>query len=234
MARKEKFVPGQYYHIYSRIILNSPKFKDHKNAKKLAQTFLLANSTKSTEAFEYLRTSKNPKFENAIEIAKKGDKLVNIVCYSIMPDHYHLLLKEIKEKGITEFIRKSNISISKYINIKNNRRGALFESRFQAKHVNSNNYLFHLSTYIHLNPLDIISGKEWREHKLKNWNDKKKKLLSYPWTSLRHFLYKEYKDPLISGEKIILDQFKNREEYELFLKEWCVETLDDLKNIIID
>lgn len=234
--RNTKFVPGEYYHIYSRTILNVPEFKNYQNADKLFKTFLLANSTNSGRAFDYLRNDRSPKLEKAIEIAKDGKRLVDILCYVIMPDHYHLLIKELKNSGITNFIRKCNISIAKYINIKNNRRGTLFESRFQSKHIDSNEYLLHLSVYIHLNPLDFISGRDWRENKLKDWPSIKNKLIQYPWSSLRSFLNEDDKNPIISGEEIILSQFNSRNEYESFLREWAEEgfEVDKIKGMLID
>jgi len=122
--RKTPFVPGEYYHIYNRTILSVPEFKEKNNCNRLLQAFLLANSTKSGQAFEYLRNNNKPVYEvgfkallnNALEIARSGEKLVDVLCYAIMPDHYHLLIREVKEKGATEFIRKSNISIANYIN----------------------------------------------------------------------------------------------------------------------
>ena len=133
--RKTPFVPGEYYHIYNRTILNIPEFKEHNNCNRLAQAFLLANSTKSGRAFEYLRNNSKPTsdvgfdllLKNALEITRSGEKLVDVLCYAIMPDHYHLLIREIKERGITEFIRKSNISIAKYVNKTKERRGTIFE-----------------------------------------------------------------------------------------------------------
>lgn len=232
--RKTPFVPGEYYHIYNRTILSVPEFQDNRNAERLALALLLANSTKSTKAFEFLRNNKNFSIEDALKITREGEKLVDVLCYSIMPDHYHLLVKELKENGISNFIRKCNISVAKYINIKNDRRGTLFESRFNAKHVGTNEYLLHLSLYIHLNPLDIISGKEWRTNNLQNWRATKEKLLEYPWSSLRAYLDSDNKDLIISGTEIILDQFDNSKDYELFLQDWSEDTLDKIKDIVID
>lgn len=227
MIRKEKFSPGEYYHIYNRTILKVPEFKNIRNAKKLAQTFLLGNSTTSGQAFEYLRNTQNSNIEKALEIAKSGEKLVDILCYSIMPNHYHILLKERRENGVTSFIRRCNTSIAKYINIKNDRLGSLFESNFKSKHINSNEYLLHLSVYIHLNPLDFLSSKEWRFNRLKNWKQEKEKLLKYSWSSLKYFLDKNFQDDIISGTEIILGQFKNRSEYEEFLRDWAMENLSE-------
>lgn len=226
MDRKEKFLPGEYYHIYCRTILNIPEFKDFKNAERLSQAFLLANSTNSSHAFSYLRKSKSATMKNAVEIAQGGEKIVDVVCYSIMPNHYHLLLKEVKDGGITEFIRKCNTSIAKYINIKNERKGSLFESKFKSRHVNSNEYLTHLSVYINLNPLDFISGKEWRTGKLKDWEKNKKELLNYDWSSAKYFLT-NIDDKIISGAEIILEQFKNKGDYEKFLQNWSIDYLDN-------
>ncbi len=232
MKRKEKFVPGEYYHIYNRTILNIPEFEDYDNAKKLAQCFLLANSTESGPAFNYLRNDKNASFRKAVEIAWRGDKLVDIVAYAIMPNHYHLLVKELKENGVSNFVRKNNVSIAKYINIKKDRKGTLFDGPFESKHVNSNKYLLHLSLYIHLNPLDFIDGKNWRKGNLKNWQQKKKELLKYPWSSLKSFLYEDYEDWVLSGTDIVMGQFKDKKEYEKFLREWSVADLVKIGSII--
>lgn len=103
--RKDKFVPGEYYHIYNRTIANYRVFNDEQNAKRLLRGFLFANSTKSSEAFDYLRNNK-PKptshvgfgLNKALEVMKQGERLVDLLCFAIMQDHSHLLLKERKEK----------------------------------------------------------------------------------------------------------------------------------------
>ncbi len=233
MLRKDKFVPGEYYHIYNRTIFNIPEFKNVKNAEKLSQAFLIANSTKSSDAFSFLRNNKNAKIEDVIEIIEKGEKLVDVLCYTIMPDHYHLLLRERKESGISNFIHKCNISVAKYINIKNERSGPLFESLFKAKHISTNEYLVHLSVYIHLNPLDFLAEKSWRKNQLKNWDQVKVKLIKYPWSSLKAFI-EDFKDPILSGTDILTEQFKKRKDYTEFLQEWSEESSDILNNIMID
>jgi len=204
---------------------------NYENANKLVHCFLLANSTESALAFNYLRGA-NPSWRKAIEIAWRGEKLVDILSYAIMPDHYHLLLKERRENGITSFLRRCNTSIAKYINTKNERKGPIFESCFKAKHIDSNAYLLHLSLYIHLNPLDFIDSKEWRTGKLEDWCLKKKGLLNYPWSSLKNFLYKNWEDLILSGTEIITEQFKNEKDYEKFLQEWTTGNLERIRDII--
>ena len=233
--RKEKFIPNEYYHIYNRTIMNVPVFKDGQNAKRIKQSMLFANSTISSKIFQFLRDNEKQseiKFIEAMNMLTKGEKLVDILCYAIMPDHYHMLIKERVDGGIINFVRKCDISITKYINMRNKRRGPIFESLFRSKHIDSNEYLTHLSTYIHLNPLDIISGKEWRNHKLENWSKIKKEIINYPWSSLKFFL-EDKTDPIVSGEKAILEQFKNKKDYELFLREWSGDSFISTKDIIL-
>lgn len=234
MERKEQFVSGEYYHIYSRTILNVPEFEDYENAGKLAQCFLLANSTESSKAFNYLRTCKNATWRKAVEIAWRGDKFVDVLSYVVMPDHYHLLLKELKDGGITGFLHRCNTAIAKYINTKQQRKGPLFESSFKAKHIDSNQYLLHLSLYIHLNPLDFLFNKNWRMGNLKNWQPKMGELIKYPWSSLKSFLYEDFEDRIVSGQKIIKGQFKDEEDYKKFLQEWSVGNKERINDIIIN
>lgn len=234
MVRKEKFVPEEYYHIYSRTILNIPEFKNSGNAKRLEQAFLISNSTKASEVYLFLKNNKGLDIKDVLKILEKGEKLVDILCYAIMPDHYHLLVREKKENGITNFIRSCNTSIAKYINIKSDRNGPLFESRFKSKHINSNEYLLHLSLYIHLNPLDFLINKEWREHGLLNWHEAKNKLLNYRWSSFNYFLGDNHENHIISGTEIIKDQFNNKKEYEIFLRDWSEKTANDIKELTID
>jgi len=231
--RKEKFVPGEYYHIYSRTLLNIPEFKNYRNAERLERAFLISNSTNSGETFQFIRNNTNVTTKDILKILENGEKIIDILSYVVMPDHYHLLIHEIKENGIKNFIHKCNTSIAKYINIKNDRLGPLFESRFKSKHINTNEYLLHLSLYIHLNPLDFLVGKGWREHSLKNWSSIKPKLLDYQWSSIKNFLIAEQKNPIISGTEIIEEQFNNKMDYEDFLRDWSEKSIGD-KNILIE
>ena len=216
--------------------MNVPIFKNNQTAKRIKQSMLFANSTISSKIFQFLRDNeKQPeiKFIEAVKMLTKGEKMVDILCYAIMPDHYHMLIKEKVDGGIINFVRKCDISITKYINTRDKRKGPIFESLFKSKHIDSNEYLTHLSTYIHLNPLDIISGKEWRSHKLKNWSKIRKKIIDYPWSSLKFFLENKT-DPIVSGENAILEQFKDKKDYESLLCEWSEDSFVGTKDIILE
>lgn len=90
-----------------------------------------------------------------------------------MPNHFHLLLQQIRDGGITEFISKLTNSYTRYFNIRNKRIGPLFQGEFKAVHVETDEQLIHLSRYIHLNPIVSYITK---------------KLESYQWFSYLEYL----------------------------------------------
>ncbi|HDH07604.1 MAG TPA: hypothetical protein ENG89_01125 [Candidatus Moranbacteria bacterium] len=131
---------------------------------------------------------------------RKRSRFVEITAYCLNPNHYHFILKQIRDKGIEQFMHKIGISHTKYFNEKNERSGALFQGKFKAVHIDSNEYLLYLSAYVNKN--NFIHGY--------NKND------SWPYSSLHTYLGNR-SDKLIS-KNIVLGQFKNISEYKEFLK----------------
>jgi putative transposase len=83
---------------------------------------------------------------------EKGEPLVDIGSYCLMPNHFHLLLHQRQEDGISRFMQKLTTAYTMYFNIKNKRTGVLFQGRFKSKHAAEDRYLKYLLSYIHLNP----------------------------------------------------------------------------------
>src|SRR3989344_6023360 len=121
-----------------------------------------------------------------------------------MPNHFHLLVKQLQENGISKTLSNFANSYAKYFNTRNNRNGPLFQGIFKAVRVESNEQLLHLSRYIHLNPIVSFVTKE-------------ENLEDYVWSSL-----KEYLNTPIKGfckKDYILSQFKSIDEYKKFIKD---------------
>lgn len=130
----------------------------------------------------------------------KSRQIIEIISYCLMPNHFHFLIKQLIDGGITEFVSKLSNSYTKYFNIKHRRVGPLLQGEFKSVLVESNEQLLHLSRYIHLNPL--VSGLV-------------KDLSDYPWSS-----YLEYIDTntqKICAKEIILNQFKSPKDYQKFV-----------------
>ena len=135
-----------------------------------------------------------------------------------MPNHFHLLIKQLKDSGITEFMTKLSLSYTKYYNIKYSRVGPLLQGQFKAVTVESDEQLIHLSRYIHLNPLASFLIKD---------------IAKYEWSS-----YREYLNNLngICTKQEILSFFESLQKYKHFVLDQTeyAQSLELIKHQSID
>jgi putative transposase len=89
---------------------------------------------------------------------KPREPLVEILAFVLMPNHYHLALRQIQENGVVKFMQKLGVGYAMYFNKKYNRVGSLFQGRFKATHVNTDDYMRNLLGYIHTNPVSLIEN----------------------------------------------------------------------------
>ena len=194
-----QLVNSEFYHIYNRGVDKRRIFLDEKDYEKFYLNLLKDNNDLS-----YMERESH---ENDLSFFKKQEHLVQIVAYSLLPNHFHLLLKQLKDRGIEYFIQKVCTSYAVYFNRKYNRSGTLFQGRYKAIRVDNDRYLTWLSAYINSNV--EIHGID--------------KAFSYKWSSLKYFLG-ERKIDIVKGVGIILSQFKTIEDYRDFLEEVIKES----------
>lgn len=209
--RVEPFVVGEYYHIFNHGIEEKNIFSQTRDYRRFLSTF-----------YYYQFSGPKVKFSNIFMLKSfvpdQNKKLVEILCYCLMPNHFHFLVQQLKEGGVSKFIGQLCNSYTKYFNIKYRRVGPLLRGEFEAVRIEKDEQLIHLSRYIHLNP--VVSGIA------KNFD-------AYQWYS-----YREY----IKGEKLycstdqILSFFPNRQGYLKFLNDQSEYgmTLELLKHSVID
>lgn len=193
MATPQRFFQEEgYYHVYNR--------GNRKQALFLEQN-------------DYLRFLKRTK-----EYQKETG--VKIVCYCLMSNHFHFLLKQSKSDHIFRFMLKLSTSYSKYFNIKYQEVGSLFQGRFKAKIVDYDEYLIYLTAYIHLNPAGRTIGE----------------LLNYPWSSLPVFTGDQSSDFCDPTE--ILKMFSQRnpqDDYKKFIEgQLKNKNFDNISHLLID
>ena len=146
----------------------------------------------------------------------RTDTLVDIGAWCLMPNHFHLLIREKTESGISTFMKKLLTSYSMYFNKKYHRTGSLFEGPFKAKHLDYDQYLKYQFTYIHLNPIGIVDSG-WKEKRIE---DKKKAK-----TFLDNYKYSSYSD--YGGGKRLERNILNKEAFPEYF-----ETVLDFKNMV--
>ena len=207
--RKIKIAPGEYYHVYNRGMDKKRIFLDESDYIRFIFCLLYFQSDITFNNLGYYVSSfkKKKKFNLSSDtiskiISKRSVELVNFV---LMPNHFHISILEVKEKGIALYMQRVLNSYTKYFNTKYKRSGHLFQGPYQAVHVEDNEQLLYLSAYVHKNPRKIqrINGN--------------KELLNYFWSSYQDYGVKNRWSEFLKPD-IVLGQFKNREEYIDFIK----------------
>lgn len=190
--RKFKFTNGEYYHVYNRGVDKREIFLDQYDFERFLQGMNEFNSVRPIGSI----------FENSFRkdsLSNPIAKLVDIASYCLNPNHFHMILRQRVDGGISEFMRRIGTGFTQRFNFRYKRNGVLFQGKFKAKHVDSNEYLLHLSAYVNLNN---------EVHKIKN--DKK---FRSSWNE--YSLFGKHKN-IICTPKIILDQFTNFNDYKVF------------------
>ena len=215
---------GEWYHCYNRGVERRRVFESVKDYERFLLLMYVGNGSNPIHV-------SNLKERNLYSILSslsldRGDPLVEIGAYSLMPNHFHFLLKEIRDGGIASFMQKVFTGYTMYFNKKNERTGALFSGVFKSKHVADDCYLKWLLAYIHLNPVELIEPK-WKggEGNLKEIN---KYLSNYGYSSLLDFYNSERPEKKLLGESIfelyeeapaLKDMLKEAQEYhQAFIK----------------
>jgi putative transposase len=221
--RRIKFSINEYYHLYNRGVDRRVIFLDDRDRERFLTLLFLSNSTKP---LEITKKSNDPwSFEMSIT-KDRGEHLVSIGAWVLMPNHFHVLLREKTEGGVSKFMQKVLTGYSSYFNKKYHRSGALFESRFKATHTNDDVYLKYMYAYIHLNPIGIVD-KGWKEKKITDFEKAKEFLLTYEYSSLKDFIgapTSSQKQGRVFGE--ILDKnafpgyFETKTKFKEMIDEW--------------
>ncbi len=230
--RKHKFEQGEYYHIYNRGVDKRNIFLGPKFYERFKLGLREFNSNKPSKLTRSSCSRLNLEHED-LGMGGDQEKLVDVVLYCFMPNHFHLLIRENKEGGITEFMRKLGTGYTMYFNKKNKRTGSLFEGRFKAVHISKDEYLRHLFVYIHINPLDLVESK-WKENGILNINDAIKFIEGYKWSSYKNYIKDDFSDKIINKETFP-NYWKNNEEMMEFIRNWIGKNNEEfLKDLILE
>ena len=210
-TRNIDFSIGEYYHVYSRGVDKRPIFIDEDDHKRFVKLLYVANSDKVVHLSDH-------KGKDLADIVR-GECVCAIGAWCLMPNHFHLLIKELVDGGLIKFLSKLLTSYSMYFNKKYDRVGPLFQSRFKAEHVDWDVYLKYLYAYIHLNPIGIIDSG-W---KLKNITDRtraKSFLDSYPYSSYQDYCGIIRPEGAILNKTEFPEYFNSGVDFEAMIQGW--------------
>lgn len=223
MFRKDPFVTGEYYHIYNRGIDKRAIFKLKRDYERFIMLLYLANSNDSFRLDDLLNQKKFNKTFDEILILERGEPLVSIGAWSLMTNHFHLLIRQEVDGGITKFMRKVGTGYSMFFNIKYQRTGSLFGGLFKSKLIGvDDNYLRQLFGYIHINSLEI-QFPEWKEKINKASINMKKFLKSYRYSSYLDYLGEDRVEKNIINPKAFPEYFETTKAFEDFVDDFFIE-----------
>ncbi|MFM7088210.1 MAG: transposase [Candidatus Paceibacterota bacterium] len=217
---------GEYYHIYNRGNSKQKIFRDKADYDRFVKYLYLCNSNKNINFRDNIVSSSIDAFS-----FERGQVLVSIGAWVLMPNHFHLYLsisltpgvgREEGEGGkneITDFMHKLSSAYAKYFNEKYKRTGSLFEGRFKAVLVTKDNQAKYLFSYIHLNPIKLIQ-KDWKEKGVKSTPKALEFLESYKWSSYLDYAGETRKENLVLDRKNFLNYFGNVKEFKKDIFEW--------------
>lgn len=153
--RRDVLATGEIYHIFNRSVANESLFP---SKRELYRAFELLNYYRFSQNLRYSKFKQLSIDEKKNYILKidSAMRLVEIYAYSFMPNHYHFLVRQLKEDGIKKFISNIQNSFARYFNEKNSRHGSLFQNPFSARRIGTDEEFIHVSRYIHLNPVSAF------------------------------------------------------------------------------
>ncbi|KKW40181.1 MAG: hypothetical protein UY89_C0004G0003 [Parcubacteria group bacterium GW2011_GWA1_54_9] len=201
----KEFAADEYYHIYNRGNDKMDIFRNTQDYLNFLERLcvLLGMPRGALGIGSELRTAKL-----RLRLDSFDAEVFSLVCYCIMPNHFHLLIRQNDEIPISKLILRLATSYSMYFNAKYGHIGHVFQDRFKATHVNNDRYLRYLSAYIHLNPK--VAG------------------LTKVASDWEHSSYPEYigkREGGVCEKDILQEQFSSLRDYQQFVE----SNVDDIK-----
>lgn len=221
-GRLYPLVTDEIYHVFNRGIDHRPTFTDIREYKRAIITLRFYQfASPPIKLSQFLILSKERQ-EDFWQKLKQQAKLIEFLSYSLMPNHFHFLLRQKKDKGISQFMSNFQNSYTRYFNTRHKRTGSLFLDQFKAVRIETEEQLLHVSRYIHLNPYSSFVVKTTKELEI------------YPWSSLSEYL--GLKGENLCEREIVLANFKNPKDYRKFVLDQAnyQRSLEKVKHLIFE
>ena len=210
--RLTPFAPGEFYHLFNRSIHRQPIFGKKRDVQIFKELVMYYTQTIPPIKFSYYRSNPDK------YVVDFSNRLVTIISFCHMPNHFHFSVKQEVEGGVQKFMQRILNSFSHYYSIKHDNRGPLFETTFKAVHIETDEQLIHLSRYHHLNPVTAYLVEHPKD---------------YPHSSYQNYLGQPSQ---IIDVSYVLSHFRSVTEYERFVldqKDYQRE-LDTIKHMVFD
>ena len=226
---REKFSTNEIYHIYNRGVDKREIFAEDGDKFRFVHNLYELND--KNPALDFRKQTTEVRLPQIKREPRK--MLVEILAFCLMPNHYHLFLKQIKDRGVTEFMRKLGTGYTNYFNQKYARSGVLFQGKFKSVRVEKEVHFNYLPLYIHLNPLDLIESG-WRQGSMENFEKAINFLESYRWSSFLDYIGKKNFSS-VTQRNFLLEIFGGEMKYKKEMIKWLKDMdLNEIKEVILE
>ncbi|MBI2591303.1 MAG: transposase [Candidatus Brennerbacteria bacterium] len=225
---------NEIYHLYNRGVEKRKIFLDDNDYLRFVHDLFEFNDQNPTINLAYHIGYNKSKEVGLPKIEREPRQLlVELLIFCLMPNHFHLVVKQKVKNGITEFMRKLGTGYTNYFNKKYERVGSLFQGIFKIKHIINETHFVHLPYYIHCNPLDLIAP-EWKKREFKNYHKIKQFLEFYRWSSHLDYLGKK-NFPSVTQREFLLKYFGGHEQYKKDMADWLRNlNLEEIKDVTLE
>ena len=225
MPRQSRIIEkGGIYHVINRGVEKRKIFQKEQDYSRFIIGMEFFNCSEPVNLWEFLaRNLKDKNLKNLIALRlqeernKKKEPMVEILAFCLMPNHYHFILKEIKEGGISKFMKKMG-GYSTYFNKQYKRVGPLFQSRFKSIPVKDDRQLQALFNYVHTNPVELLEPG-WKDFKVKNFHQATDFLKNYKWSSYLDYIGQP-NHPFVTRRSFFSKIFGNFDGCEAAIGDW--------------
>ena len=216
--KRPQLINKKIYHIVNRGVGNSLIFKNKDDYYRGIFSLYEFNDSNPASIFKRRRARLWAKQDGREQFSSARDLLVEILDFYFMPNHIHLLVRQIKDNGITQFMRKLGAGYAGYFNRRYNRKGHLFQGRFRAVHIKTNEQLKNVFVYIHTNGVSLLEPK-WKERGISNPKKVIKFLENYKWSSYQDYIGKK-NFPSVTNRKFLLKVMGGEDACKNFVNGW--------------
>jgi len=221
--RKCLLVTGETYHIFNRGVNRADIFgdsRDYLRAVNLAAYYRFANCPMRFSYFNNLTRDERGKIIHGLTQA--GRVRVRIFAFCFMPNHFHFLVRQETDKGVSRFMSEFSNGYAKYLNTKKSRVGPLYQGPFRSVRIENDEQLIHVSRYIHLNPATSYLVPE-------------SGLDEYPWSSLHEYAGLQNRSD-VCDTSTVMGLFSSPEQYRVFVHDQLqyARQLDKIRHLILE
>lgn len=223
---------GCYYHIYNRGVDRRIVFENNSDYVRFIHSLYFCNDmeVQNLNIRRFLTDVKSLALNIEERHERSKDRLVNLLCFSLMPNHYHLLIKQVTENGISLFMHRLGTAYTNFFNTKYERNGCLFQGPYKIKQITNEQYLAYLSKYIHLNPLEIIES-DWQTSGIKDWSKVDDFLNKYKWSSYQDYIgIKNF--PSIINKDLLGEYYPSPDNYKALINTFIPEDFGQIEHMI--